>query len=277
MLGILLLALAPLLIGSSSAAARSLHSGPAPAMRIGAFYPITKAAWTAWNARATAPQPVPTRAFSEGTTDVGYYFSYAQVVPHGASYEVVVYGQTGAPYITGNLHKFSYTNGEVTNDFGGGDPFDSGSYRMDLLLNGVVAASTTFSVGSATVNAAPISTKQAIGQRVDAFYPITMAAYQAWTGKGPVPAPAHALPRGTTAVGYYIAYQDMYPKRTSFQVVIIDHTGATYATGSRHPFPYVGGVQLSYFGGSPFENGSYRMDLSVNGIVVASVTFSVGA
>ena len=110
-LGILLLALAPLVIGSSSAAARSLQPVLAPAMRIGAFYPITKAAYAAWSARTTAPQPVPTHAFSEGTTDVGYYFSYAQVIPHGASYEVVVYGQTGAPYVTGNLHTFSYTRG----------------------------------------------------------------------------------------------------------------------------------------------------------------------
>lgn len=40
---------------------------------------------------------------------------------------------------------------------------------MDLLLNGVVAASTTFSVGTAATGATQISTKGAIGQRVNTF------------------------------------------------------------------------------------------------------------
>lgn len=103
-----------------------------------------------------------------------------------------------------------------------------------------------------------------------------MAAYRAWTTRTPPPPPTRAFPRGTTSVGYYIAYQDM-AKGTSFQVVIDDQNGTAYATGSKHVFPYVRGEQLSYFSGTPYENGTYHMDLIVNGIVVDSATFTVGS
>jgi hypothetical protein len=275
MLGIIL-ALTSLVIGGSMATARPLQQSPASAMRVSAFYPITKAAYTVWAPKTKAPAPAVTRVFPKGTTDVGYYFHYHGVVAHATIYQVVIYDQTGAPYLTGNNHKAVYSSGEVANYFGGGKPYDNGSYRMDLLLNGVVAASTTFSVGTAAVSTTPISTGGAIGQRVNTFYPISLAAYKAWTAHTPAPAPSRVFPRGTTTIGYYIAYQDMAAKST-FQVVIDDQAGAASATGSKHAFPYVKGEQLSYFSGTTFKNGTYHMDLIVNGIVVDSVAFTVGS
>jgi hypothetical protein len=271
-----IITLVSLVTGGSLAAARPLQPAPAYSMRISAFYPITKAAYTAWNAKATAPAPVPTRTFATDTTDVGYYFYYHGVVANSTNYQVVVYDHAGAAYSTGNTHKPHYATGAVTNYFGGGAPFDNGSYRMDLLLNGVVAASTTFTVGTATVSATQISTEAAIGKRINKFYAISMAAYKVWTTNAPAPAPTRAFPKGTADVGYYIAYQGMIAKGTSFQVVINDQTGVAYATGAKHVFPYVRGEQLSYFGGVPFENGTYHMNLIVNGIVVDSVTFTIG-
>jgi len=274
MLGIIL-ALTSLAIGSSMATARPLQQSPAFAMRISAFYPITKAAYRIWLPNPKAPAPPVTHAFPKGTIDVGYYFHFHDVVAHRTTYQVVVYDQTGAPYSTGNIHKASYFTGEIANYFGGGEPFDNGSYRMDVQLNGVVAASTTFSVGTA-MSVTPISTEGAIGQRVNTFYPISLAAYKSWTSHAPAPAPSRAFPRGTTSIGYYIAYQDMATKST-FQVVIDDQSGAASATGSKHAFSYPRGEQLSYFSGPAYKNGAYHMDLIVNGIVVDSVAFTVGS
>ena len=270
-----MLTLASLVIGGSVVAAQPLQPAPTSAMHISAFYSITGAAYKAWTTKS--PAPASTRAFSTGTTDVGYYIHYHDVVPHRTIYQVMIYDQTGAAYATGNTHTFSYDSGDLLNSFGGGGPFDDGSYRMDLLLNSVVAASSTFTVGTATVHAAQISTQQMIGKRINKFYAITLAAYKSWTTRSSTPAPTQSFPKGTTDVGYYIAYQGMAAKHTSFQVVIYDQTGASYVTGSIHTFPYVRGEQLSYFGGgTPFDRGTYRMDVIVNGVVAGSAKFTVG-
>lgn len=272
----LMLTLVPLLISGFSMTDRSAQAAPASTIHISAFYPITKAAYQAWTTKSSAPARTP--AFPDGETDVGYYINYDDVVSHKTTYQVVMYDQTGAPYITGNIHKFSYTGGAVVNYFGGGDPFDNGAYRMDLLVNGVVSASSTFTVGATTGSATRISTDRSIGERVNTFSAITVAAYKAWTTKSPAPTPTRAFPKGTVDIGYYIDYQDMNTKSAWFQVVIYDHTGGAYVTGSKHQFPYAKGDQLSYFGGgTPFDAGTYRMDLIVQNIVVDSVTFTVGA
>jgi hypothetical protein len=70
----------------------------------------------------------------------------------------------------------------------------------------------------------------------------------------------------------------MTAKSTSFQIIIYDQNNSPYVTGNTHVFPFKSGEQLNYFGGStPFDNGTYRMDLILHGVVAASVTFTVGA
>lgn len=274
----IILALASLLIAAPMAAAHPLPRAAAAAapMRISGFYAITKAAYDAWGPKSSAPAR--TRAFPKGTADVGYYIHYQNVVAKTTTYQVIIYDHTGAVYVKGSKHALSYANGEQLNYFGGGGPFDTGAYRMDLLIGNIVAATTTFGVGAAPPTAAQISTDHATGQRINALYAITKTAYNAWQPKSPAPARTRAFPKGTTDIGYYVDYQGVMAKTTTFQIIIYDQSGAAYVTGSKHTFPYKSGEQLNYFGGGgPFDKGTYRMDLIMHGIVAASATFTVGA
>jgi hypothetical protein len=118
----------------------------AASLKLREFYTISKADYDKWIPGKTA-LPSPKKAFASGTKNVGYLLSYAGATPKVSTYQIILHNPDGSS-AHGSVHKFSYKNGESGNYFYYTPRYPDGVYKMTVLLNGKVAGSTSFFVGS---------------------------------------------------------------------------------------------------------------------------------
>lgn len=118
----------------------------AASLKIRGFYTISKAGYDKWIPGKTA-LPSPKKAFAAGTKNVGYLLSYAGATPKVSTYQIILHNPDGSSS-HGSVHKFFYKSGADGNYFYYTPQFPDGVYKMTVLLNGKVAGSTSFSVGS---------------------------------------------------------------------------------------------------------------------------------
>lgn len=84
------------------------------------------------------------------------------------------------------------------------------------------------------------------------------------------------FPPATRQIAYFVGFSGATPGKQRFRAVIYDDTGAILAAGVPHPFRHAGGAFMTFFTYRPaFPQGSYRLDLIVDGIVVANAEFRV--
>jgi S1-C subfamily serine protease len=232
------------------------------------FYATSKANYDAWGATTSAPSPTPVSLFGASTRIVAFYFKYQDATPNVSTYQLVVLDRKGSRYSYGNVHVLKYAADERMISLDNGGPYDQGSFTAELLLNGTVAASTTFSIGAPTSQV-----------RISRFSVATAAAYDAWgpKTKWAPPPPISHLPAGTKAVAFYFRYIGAIPNVSTYQLVLRDHRGAAYFTGKVHPFQQVASDHMSELdNGGAYDPGAYTAELRVNGKKIASVTFTVG-
>lgn len=137
-----------------------VSSGPARAAgaTITTFYTTSKAALDAWDASTASTGPSLTSAFPSGTVTIVGYFEYSGATPGSTRVDVTVARQLDG--FTQSLGEaLPYTDGWTAVLFSpDAGPFPDGTYHADLLLDGSVAASTTFTVGNASSSSPPTLT-----------------------------------------------------------------------------------------------------------------------
>jgi len=111
------------------------------------LYTTTSGAYDAWGAHGNYAPPPRAIKLPAGAHLVGIYFVYSGATPKVSTYQIVVRDSTGAAYFTGQVHKFVNVANDHMSELDNGGPFPKGSYKVQLLVNGTVAATTSFTVG----------------------------------------------------------------------------------------------------------------------------------
>ncbi|HEY8284311.1 MAG TPA: trypsin-like peptidase domain-containing protein [Chloroflexota bacterium] len=121
---------------------------PPGAVVITHLYSTTSAAYNAWGAKGNYAPPARTTRLPAGASLVGIYFVYSGAIPKVSTYQIVVRDHTGAAYFTGQVHKFVNVANDHMSELDNGGPFPNGTYKVQLVVNGTVAATTAFTVGA---------------------------------------------------------------------------------------------------------------------------------
>jgi len=122
---------------------------PPGAVLITHLYSTTSAAYDAWGTNGNYAPPPRTINLPAGSRLVGIYFVYSGAVPKVSTYQIVVRDRTGAAYFTGQVHKFVNVANDHMSELDNGGAFPKGVYKVQILVNGAVAATTAFTVGGA--------------------------------------------------------------------------------------------------------------------------------
>jgi S1-C subfamily serine protease len=123
---------------------------PPSAARITVFYTTTAASYDAWGANNNYSPPKRTSVLPSGSRFVALYFHYQGATPKVTTYQITVRDAQGATYFTGKVHPFQNVANDHMSELDNGDPFANGTYHIDLLVNGKVGASATFTVGGSS-------------------------------------------------------------------------------------------------------------------------------
>lgn len=235
-----------------------------------AFYAATKAAADAWYATNSTAPPQQTTVFPVGTTAVAFYFHVKGAAVNRTQDKIVVRAQSGAVVATHGPFVLQYADGYYMPlvSMPSHADYPGGVYRADLLLDGVVAASTTFTVRA---------TSSAV---VTIFYPATKAALDAWTATTSTARPprTNTFNAGAGGVAFYFEYQGATAKLTQYQIVIHDHTGAVLTTYGSYTLQHNAALAMRYVTaphGSAYPNDSYGVDIVVDGRLAATTRFTV--
>ncbi len=249
-------ALAVTLLAPAASAAHA--AGP----RITAFYPISSAAFNAWNG---GPPPPRTSSFAVGVATIGYYLDYAGVTP-GATHIQAYLRDPSGHVSRGAAHVLHHVEGSFADAFDDDPGFAPGTYTYGLLLDGRLVASAHFKVAPGLVT--------------PAFYTATRKAIDAWQSSATAPAPARTVhfPTGASAVGYYFSFVGVTPGVTTFRCTIYDARGNVVIQGDLHTLHHVTGYFGNYFYDTPsFSDGHYRLTLRIKGLPPRSTEFDVGS
>jgi S1-C subfamily serine protease len=120
---------------------------PIGAIIITHFYSTTAAAYNAWGANNNYAAPPRTIHLKAGAHLVGLYWVYSGAKPKVSKYQIVVLNSKGKAYFTGQVHPFANVANDHMSELDNGGPFPSDTYKAEVLVNGKVAATTTFTVG----------------------------------------------------------------------------------------------------------------------------------
>ncbi len=259
-----------LVIGGVTVATTSFTVNEPTGASITILYPTTKTTYDAWNATTSTARPLKTVTFNRGTTIVAFYFEYKDAVAKSTQYQFVIHDASGkvfatyGPYTT--LYKAALAMRYATAPHNGA--FPDGRYHVDMLVDGRIRASTDFTVGSQ-------------GVTITAYYPATKKAFDAWSASTSTTPPPQTTTfgAGTTIVTFYFAYKGATPKTTQYKYIIYDHSGAVYVTHGPYVVSYTDGYQMSPVAAphGAYASGAYRADLLIDGRVVQSSFFTVGA
>jgi len=116
---------------------------------VNSFYTISHAAYNAFDPNNTsAPAPTETDSFPSQTNDIATYFSVDSLDAGHTKYQLTLYNKSGGVVQKYNSHVFDHDKMSIADDIGPGNPLPNGSYRLDLSIDGKVASSHTFTVGS---------------------------------------------------------------------------------------------------------------------------------
>ena len=235
------------------------------------FYPATKAAYDAWNATTSTARPSRTEQFRAGTNVVAFYFEYKGATAKVTQYQLIIRDSTGRIFATHGPYPLSYSAALAMRyvTVPSGPAYPAGNYHADILLDGRVAAGTQFTVGGHGVG-------------ITTFYPATKAAFDAWnaTTSTARPPKANAFTSGTTIVTFYFEYDGATPKVSQYEIVVRDHFGRVVVTHGPFSFAHSTGLHMSEVptpSGKAYSADSYRANLLVDGQVVDSAFFTVGA
>jgi hypothetical protein len=229
--------------------------------RIAAFYPITNAAFNAWNGGSPPPR---TSTFAVGVATIGYYLDYTGATPGGTHIQVYLRDPSGN-VVRGAAHVLHHVDGSFADVFDDDPGFPPGTYTYGLLLNGKLVASAHFKVTPGLV--------------IPVFYTATRKAIDAWQNSATAPAPARTahFPSGASTVGYYFSFIGVTPGVTTFRCTIYDATGNVVIQGDLHTLHHVTGYFGNYFYDTPsFSDGHYRLTLRMKGLPPRSTEFDVG-
>src|SRR5919199_4885383 len=239
--------------------------------RIPTFYLTTKAAYDVWRSRMAGPPPQKVDTFPATTSVLAAYFAYKGATT-SSTYQVNVRDHSGTLVATAGPQTLgSPADGLrvpiVYRPHGGRYPL--GQYRADLLIDGQVARSMTFTVAR-TVAMPTISR----------LYTSTRKAYddRAKTNHAPLPR-VSTFPAHTGDVAYYVEHSGGSSGSTPIQVFIRDQRGGIVASAlGRTPLDlsakaYAGHVPAPHAGGYPA--GTYTLSLLIHGQVAGSTTFTV--
>jgi virginiamycin B lyase len=120
----------------------TLSSGPT----IGNFYTSTKAAYDIWSRQVNDSPPVRVASFPMSTPYVAYYFDYQGAKPGLTHFKVLMRDHTGAVFSSGPSHVLDHQTGSFMTYFYNLPFYPSGSYRLDLLVNGNSIRTVPFTV-----------------------------------------------------------------------------------------------------------------------------------
>jgi S1-C subfamily serine protease len=120
---------------------------PAGAIIITHFYSTTGPAYDAWGTKGNYAPPPRAVKLKAGSHLVGLYWVYSGAKPKVSTYQIVVLNGSGAKYFTGQVHTFEGVANAHMSELDNGDAFPNGSYKAEVLVNGKLAATTTFTVG----------------------------------------------------------------------------------------------------------------------------------
>jgi hypothetical protein len=120
---------------------------PVGAIIITHFYSTTAAAYDAWGTNNNYAPPPRTSHLKAGSHLVGLYWVYSGAKPKVSKYQIVVLNSKGHAYFTGQVHTFVNVANDHMSELDNGDPFPNDTYKAEVLVNGKVAATTTFTVG----------------------------------------------------------------------------------------------------------------------------------
>jgi hypothetical protein len=151
-----------------------------------------------------------------------------------------------------------------------GGRYPLGPYRADLLIDGQIARSTTFTV-------APTVAMPTISR----FYTSTRKAYDDWAKTPSAPLPrVSTFPAHTRDVAYYFEHSGGGSGLPPIRAYIRDHRGVIVASAVGRPplnlsaKAYAGHVPAPRAGGYPA--GTYTLSLLINGQAVQkSATFTI--
>jgi TIR domain len=239
--------------------------------RVSTFYLTTKAAYDVWRSRMAGPPPQQVDTFPAATSVLVGYFVYrgattsstyqVNVRDHGGTLVATAGPQLLGPPAAGPRVPLMYEPH--------GGPYPPGQYRADLLIDGQVASSTTFTV-------APTVAMPTISR----FYTSTRRAYddRAKTPSAPLP-PVSTFPAHTGDIAYFFEHSGGGTGLTPIQVYIRDHRDVIVASAVGRPplylsaKAYAGQLPAPRAGGYPA--GTYTLSLLIHGQVAGSTTFTV--
>ncbi len=115
---------------------------------VNSFYTISHADYNAFDVtNNNAPAPTETDNFPSQTSDLAVYFSVDSADAGHTKYQLTLYNKSGVMHKY-DSHVLDHDKISIADDIGPGDPLPNGSYRLDLSIDGKVASSHTFTVGS---------------------------------------------------------------------------------------------------------------------------------
>ena len=290
------LLLASLILGAPTGQARPDRAG----LSARTFYAISDTSYQTWRQGATTdPYPPPARVtrFSARVQYVAFYFQTNYPAQNGGDMEqalarfgITIHTSSGALYTRfanlavntqiGWQDSFSYLSTglarihapQIQQDMNG-SVYPDDTYRVDLLIDGKLAAHTTFRVGSGRpahiVPVHPI---------IQAFYPATEEAYSTWTDFGTVPNKM-AFVQGGTQVFFYLRWSNT-PTYLPLSIGILDprqhllaaHTGLFNVPRTSGYAMYIV-VEPDQ---EPFAPGPYQGEVLFGDQVLAKVPFTIG-
>lgn len=122
---------------------------------------------------------------------------------------------------------------------------------------------------------APLRAARAGGVSITTFYTTTLQAFNAWKpSTSGAPARTSVFPAGTGYVAYYFEFRGAVPAATRIQVILRAPDGVT--KGAVHVLHHTDGSFGDDFYDQPaFVPGKHTYDLLVNGVKMASTTFTI--
>jgi hypothetical protein len=244
-------------------AARTTHARAAatPAPHVSVLYVVSHANFTACTSAATAStcEPHPRQSLPVGATSIQVFFVYDHARAHRTRYQFVIYVE-GTP-ITRGSETLPTTGQQAFENLGDNPPLTPGLYRIDMLLDGALAASTSFIVGTPTT--------------LRFFYSTTPAGAAAFA-RGDFAPMTTAFPVGTSTIDFVYGYQGAKAGVTHYRVAVIDQSSTL--VDSRQVIATAaadgGSVALTLPSAAP---GYYVAQVWASRVVLAEVMFSIGA
>ena len=253
------------LSGALPSAAHNAHT------TINTFYTATKSAFDTWNSSSSSPPPPKTSTFPSQVDTIAFYFDYTGATPGSTKYQIVIHDHTGATFAKRGPFPVKYADGLIMRTIV--ESYSHQTYAADLLIDGKVAASTSFTVGTASSGSGSVS--------VGVFYPATKAAFDTWNSStsNARPPKTARFPSGISTVAFYFEYNGAVAKATKYQLIVHDPSGAVFASRGPFTLSYANGLLMRYItapNNGTYPNGTYSVDVLINKHLTATTSFTVG-